>query len=73
MTVCHETAHQWFGNLVTPEWWTHVWLNEGFASFMENHTTNALFPQFKIWDQFVPNRMIQGGQQYQREMPLNIM
>ena len=39
------------GNLVTMEWWTHLWLNEGFASFMENTCTNALFPEYDIWTQ----------------------
>eukprot|EP00092_Neocalanus_flemingeri_P075261 GFUD01093210.1.p1 GENE.GFUD01093210.1~~GFUD01093210.1.p1 ORF type:complete len:879 (+),score=304.01 GFUD01093210.1:50-2638(+) len=59
IVVCHETAHQWFGNLVTMEWWTHLWLNEGFASFMENLTTDVLYPEYKIWDQFVPNTLIE--------------
>jgi puromycin-sensitive aminopeptidase len=59
IVVCHETAHQWFGNLVTMEWWTHLWLNEGFASFMENLTTAALYPEFKIWEQFVPGTLIE--------------
>lgn len=51
--VGHELAHMWFGNLVTMEWWTDLWLNEGYAEFMMFLSTDFLFPQYKIWQQFI--------------------
>ncbi len=51
--VDHELAHQWFGNLVTMEWWTDLWLNEGFASYMGPKAVHDKFPEWKIWDQFI--------------------
>ncbi|XP_037078084.1 puromycin-sensitive aminopeptidase-like [Pollicipes pollicipes] len=51
--VGHELAHMWFGNLVTMEWWTHLWLNEGYAEFAMYLSTDYLFPHYKIWMQFV--------------------
>lgn len=53
LVVAHEIAHQWFGNLVTMQWWNDLWLNEGFASFIEYLAVDALYPKWNIWNQFV--------------------
>ncbi|CAK8674637.1 unnamed protein product [Clavelina lepadiformis] len=58
LVVSHELAHQWFGNLVTMEWWTHLWLNEGFASFMEYLATDHCHPKFDIWTQFITHDLV---------------
>lgn len=53
IVVAHELAHQWFGNLVTPEWWTDLWLNEGFASFMEYVGAAHAEPDWQMMEQFI--------------------
>ncbi len=53
LVIAHEIAHQWFGNLVTMEWWTHLWLNEGFASYIEYLAVDHVFPQWDIWTHFM--------------------
>ncbi len=44
--TAHEIAHMWFGDLVTMLWWDDLWLNESFASWMEDEVTNEVFPEF---------------------------
>ncbi|OAL25485.1 hypothetical protein AYO22_04804 [Fonsecaea multimorphosa] len=51
--VAHELAHQWFGNLVTMDWWNELWLNEGFATWVGWLAIDHLHPEWKVWSQFV--------------------
>ncbi len=51
-TVAHELAHLWFGDLVTMSWWDDLWLNESFATFMSYKSVNAVYPNFRIFDEF---------------------
>uniref|UniRef100_A0A182J7J6 Aminopeptidase n=1 Tax=Anopheles atroparvus TaxID=41427 RepID=A0A182J7J6_ANOAO len=55
--ITHELTHQWFGNEVTPEWWTYLWLSEGFARYFEYYITSQLEPTWHLWEQFIVNNV----------------
>ena len=55
--IAHELSHQWFGNLVTMQWWNDLWLNESFANMMEYVAIDALQPDWHMWEDFATNEV----------------
>ena len=56
--IAHEIAHQWFGDLVTLEWWDQTWLNEGLATFMSYKAMPEVDQPFDSWGWFVATYII---------------
>jgi aminopeptidase 2 len=57
ITVQHEIAHMWFGNLVTMNFWDGLWLKEGFATWMSYYACDHIFPDWKVWEQFIAEQL----------------
>ncbi|CAI5757743.1 unnamed protein product [Candida verbasci] len=55
--VIHELAHQWFGDLVTMDFWDGLWLNEGFATWMSWYACNEFYPDWKVWESYVSDSL----------------
>lgn len=71
-TAAHEIAHQWFGDLVTMRWWDDLWLNEGFATWMEGRTSRKLHPEWDTSgvDAAFTSRGAMGGDAYATTHPI---
>ncbi|XP_032687647.1 aminopeptidase N-like isoform X2 [Odontomachus brunneus] len=53
MTITHELAHQWFGNLVSPTWWNYLWLSEGISTYLKFYITDKFLNEWRLMDFFV--------------------
>jgi aminopeptidase 2 len=59
--IVHELAHQWFGNLVTMEFWDGLWLNESFADWAELYAWETLEPSWQMWQNYATGGVSEGS------------
>lgn len=57
--IAHETAHMWFGNLVSPADWPYIWLNESFATYFSYTIVDNYYPQWVMWDRFIIENVVE--------------
>ncbi|XP_026285897.2 aminopeptidase N-like [Frankliniella occidentalis] len=60
LVIAHEQTHMWFGDLVSPEWWGYVWLNEGFARYLQYVSMDLVRPEWRLMHTFAV-RTLQGA------------
>jgi tricorn protease interacting factor F2/3 len=72
--IAHELAHQWFGDLVTMEWWNDLWLNESFATFMAYKAMDSVFPEWEIMKQYFNDTIATAlaADQYRATHPISV-
>lgn len=73
-TIAHELAHQWFGDLVTMNWWDDLWLNESFATFMSYKAMDAVFPKWDMMKQYLDDTISTAlaADQYKSTHPISV-
>jgi tricorn protease interacting factor F2/3 len=73
-TIAHELAHQWFGDLVTMEWWDDLWLNESFATLMGYKAIGAVVPEWNMMTQYIEEVVGSafGADQLKSTHPINV-
>jgi aminopeptidase 2 len=71
MVVIHELAHQWFGNIVTTQWWDSTWLNESFADWATYNAMLKIFPDWDMWKNFVAGHPGGWENRYQAALTLD--